>query len=398
MTSFAPFYPKYFFSSRCDLGSSVLVVNDQFRLQLDNGSLDCALNINLSDPPDAVACFDVLLLWQFGFLMLERQGHSLLSNGAISIYPFGFQPGPFPEEAIHVASFLNPLEFSLRVPSGCCEPSLNIRLAELADEVIGSSILHRLHVLRSHPSVQHFVAPLLDLNPFNRLSYLAKYAFCRSPSFNTVTERLLEASLAPSSDHESKGVTNVSPTSRQGAPASLRDAQDLVRLVFRKVARGIIPLIPPVSTFRRATPSPGGLATCEAFLLHGFPETNSSLLYYDSESDFFVDCCSDATPVLQKLARHVHRESMLNCQSDDWAGTVLILSSDLWTLERKYGTGAFSLACLEVGIIAEAVHNQLSSFQLAGCLCGSLQAWPLLALAHPERRLLPMMGYSLMQL
>ena len=392
------FSPKAFYSGELNFDSSIVIFSPQWRLQLDTFSLSCAF-----DFPDIVFTnpligFDVLLLWQLGLIALEHVEHQDLANLRLVLQPLGIQPSLYGDQFQCLFSSTKNFDFSIYSENSRVGKDLSILASEVLQELDSIPVFKALLYLRSLAHILPLVEPLLELNSINRLSFLSKYAFCRTSRFQAISEQLFSTALPSTSDLIPKCVDNVSPSLRRGETASLSQVQDLVRAVFRKTRRGLIPLTPPIPTYYRSTPSPGAFASCEAFILHGLPDSPSSLLFYDSLADSFVDCLLDTAPCLHSLARLAHLEAILNCQSDEWVSTVIVFASDLWTLEYKYGPGAFSLASFEVGVLAEAVHQRLPQHQLAGCLCGSMQIWPLLALAFQERKLLPMLGYSIVQI
>jgi hypothetical protein len=392
------FSPKSFSSGQFCIDSSSLILSPCWRLQIDSISFDCAFNFPDIVFVDPLIGFDVLMLWQFGFIALDIVNAEGFGNYFVTLQPLGLQSNLYGDQFRWLGSSSDALDFSVYSDSACLRGTPFFSILGMLRDLEKSPIFKALLRLRSLAMIQPLVAPLLDLSPINRVSFLSKYAFCRSSFFQGVSERSLLTALSSPTDPDLKFIRNVSPTLRRGQSVHLKPVQDLVRAVFRKTKKGLIPLNPPISTFHRSTPSPGAFASCEAFILHGLPNTPSSLLFYDSLSDSFVDCLLDSSAYLQSLARHAHREATLNCQSESWISTIVVIASDLWTLERKYGPGAFSLASFEVGVLAEAVHHRLPQHQLAGCLCGSMQIWPLLTLAYQKRKLLPMLGYSLVRL
>ena len=398
MKGFSHFSPKSFSSGQFSIDSSLLILAPYWRLQIDSISFDCAFNFPDIVFADPLIGFDVLLLWQLGFIALEIIDTEGFGNSFLTLQPLGLQSNLYGDQFRWLGSSSHSLDFSVYSKAACLGDTPLFSILGMLQDLEETAIFKALLRLRSLALIQPLVAPLLELSPINRVSYLSKYAFCRSSHFQGVSEKSLLAVLSSAPDSDLKFVNNVSPTLRRGQSVQLKQVQDLVRAVFRKTRRGLIPLNPPIPTFHRSTPSPGAFASCEAFILHGLPNTPSSLLFYDSLTDSFVDCLLDSSAYLQSLARHAHREAILNCQTDSWVSTIVIIASDLWTLERKYGPGAFSLASFEVGVLAEALHHRLPQHHLAGCLCGSMQIWALLTLAYQKHKLLPMLGYSVVQL
>ena len=387
MTSYR-FSVKKFFTDSFEIGDSLLLLTSQWRLHIHPQALASVFSLNIDLHYESIFTFERLLLWQFCFVGYEFVNNTSDSIFYLFLHPFGYQPDLIDEGFFFVCSYSGIVDFSIYSCSSVTGSELDI--PKILNQIHCDPVVARMF----SDSSSSLVSSLLKLSSTNRLAFLTKYLFCRAPEFREIVEK------PTSTQFFSPNLVNPSPSLRSGPVALLSSAMELVRYVFKKSNRGVIAVDPPISTFHRRTPSPGGLTSCEVFILHASTNVSPTQLYfYDSLLDTFELCLGQhSAESLDSFSSFAFRDSALNYSGGIDFGTLIILASDLWILERKYGSGAFSLACLEAGVVSESIHSNLSSMGLGGCMCGSMQIWPLLAFANPSRTLLPLLGYALFQL
>jgi hypothetical protein len=366
-----------------------VVIGEQSRLRLQTQTLMCAAQPLTYADWDPVVAFELLLLCQHSLLRLLAFDPASNHRWQIELLPLGhLRPvtkGVW-ETTLNQGTCDSKAELPICVRSATPGFDGAVDASFLLEELIGVPLVQALFAVLHDPRCQSLINPLLALNDANRTALLNHYSFRRSPE----TFGVAEESCLQSDD----SVVNPSPTVRAGRPVTVDVLRPLMAQVFRKSQRGSLATDPPMPTFQAAYPTPGALASTDALLITTTGPSSVRLWRYNSISDD-LDDLTLSHPALPDLAWQALDEARLNYASHIAPSALLLVMADLWKLQRKYRSGAFGLACLEAGVAVGTLQRRLPDHHLGGCLCGSIQAWPLCAFAGPRQPLIPLIGFAL---
>jgi len=366
-----------------------VVIADHWRLRLQDQTLMLAAQANTVDDWDPVVRYEVLLLCQQRALHLSAVDTASDLTRHIDLQPWGQLRPPINGEVQTTLSQTgSDSPTSLPICLRHTQPTIGspTDIALLLQELQNVPLVQALFTVLDDPRCRPLIQPLSELSEPNRAALFSKYCFRRSSE--TVGVEEVSCSLT------SSVVVNPSPTIRSGKAVSIEVLRQLILQVFRKNQRGSLATDPPITLFQATYPTPGGLASVDALLITTTGAESVRLWHYNSVCDELVEL-TQMHPLLTRLAWQALDEARLNYASQTLPSAVVLVMADLWTLQLKYGSGAFGLACLEAGIVVGALHQRLPEHRLGGCLCGGVQSWPLSALSGLKKPLAPLIAYAL---